>query len=104
MQASDIKTLALLTYNWLEGVKEDRTWKNYRILMCPEQDEVHEYSGGLCPRHLLGYGLAERVEPVRLGPKGMGYGGNRSCGCAGGHGSVAMVEGEAVKRIPTLAG
>lgn len=67
-------------------------------------DEVHTNGGGLCPRHLLGYELAERVEPVRLGPKGMGYGGNRSCSCDGGHGSVAMVEGETVKRIPTFAG
>lgn len=67
-------------------------------------DEVHTNGGGLCPRHLLGYGLAKRVEPRRMAPKGVGYGGNRSCGCAGGYGGVAMVEGETVKRIPTLAG
>ena len=64
-------------------------------------DEVHTNGGGLCRRHLFGYGLAERLEPRRMASKGMGHGGGCSCGCDGGYGSVAMVAGEAVKRIPT---
>ena len=46
----------------------------------------------------------EAVEPRRMASKGMGHGGGCSRGCDGGYGSVAMVEGETVKRIPTLAG
>lgn len=67
-------------------------------------DEVHTNGGGLCRRHLFGYGLEKRVESRRMASTGMGYGGNRSCSCNGGYGSVAMVEGKTVKRIPTLAG
>ena len=61
-------------------------------------DEVHTNGGGLCRRHLFGYGLAERLEPRRMAPKGMGHGCGCSCGCNGGYGSVAMVAGETVKR------
>ena len=61
-------------------------------------DEVHTNGGGLCRRHLFGYGLAERLEPRRMASTGMGLGGGGSCGCDGGYGSVAMVAGEAVKR------
>ena len=64
-------------------------------------DEVHTNGGGLCRRHLFGYGLAERLEPRRMASKGMGHGGGCPCGCDGGYGSVAMVAGEAVKRTPT---
>ena len=64
-------------------------------------DEVHTNGGGLCPRHLFGYGLAKRLEPRRMASKGMGHGGGCPCGCNGGYDSVAMVAGKTVKRIPT---
>ena len=46
-------------------------------------DKAHTNGCGLCPRHLFGYGLAERMEPRRVALKGMGHGGGGSCGCTG---------------------
>lgn len=67
-------------------------------------DEVHTNGGGLYRRHLFGYGLEKRMESRRMTSRGTGYDGNSSCGCAGGHSSVAMVAGETVKWLPLLAG
>lgn len=44
----------------------------------------------------------KRVALPMNAPTGIGYGDNSSCGCAGDHGSVAMVAGKTINGFPLL--